>query len=734
MKKIVVDTNCLIDNPDILLDETKQFAISYVTLQEIDKLKGNPELSYPARQAIKTIFGLFKENKIEILNVPKEGATNDEKIVQDTKDINAQLMSQDIGALVVAQSKGVDIVDLQQVDKEWDKSFKGYEEITLEDKIYYKLTQNEYQHIEIEQHLGGLDIPINSYLILYPSIVGGNYLCFRKFKDKYKLIPQSTKNLKSAGIGLEWLHPEQLIAFDCVFNSESKLAVITGKVGASKTLMSMCGALSRVCGHKNKQLYDRILITRPNIPINKQFSLGYMKGDLEEKMSGWLAPIKTNLQFLFENTEKDRENKEAEKIYEQYFQAMPIESIQGASYHNKILLVDECYSYDTEILTEKGWQRFDSLDKDLKVMQYNSEDRSTSFIKPIRYIEKEYEGELVHLRSEDNFDFLVTPNHELLIKNGRNFTKVEADKLKINSSRKIAVSGDIHKSIGIDDLSPLERLAIALQADGSIGRIKTRGGVSLQFSFSKERKIERFLDLMELGKFKYTENKPSPKKGNCKEKRRFWVSLDVNLTKNLWDIFTLTDITKLKAKSIIEEMLHWDGYKSQKSSYLYTSCVKSQADFYQAVSHIAGYKTKMSKVIDTRSDNFSDVYRLFINLSKNTVGISGMIKSYVPYNDKVYCVTVPDGNIVVRRNGKVAIAGNCQLLDVNTLKQIMSRVAEGSKLILILDPNQTYGANRGVEGYKKLLPHCKGSEYISFIELQHIQRSELTKLVNDIFK
>jgi predicted ribonuclease YlaK len=64
----------------------------------------------------------------------------------------------------------------------------------------------------------------------------------------------------------------------------------------------------------------------------------------------------------------------------------------------------------------------------------------------------------------------------------------------------------------------------------------------------------------------------------------------------------------------------------------------------------------------------------------------------------------------------------------------MSRVATGSKLVLILDVNQTYGANRGFEGFKKLLPNCKGNKFISFIELQHIQRSELTKLVDEIFK
>lgn len=420
-KKIVVDTNVLLDSPELLLEDDKDFAISYVTLAELDKLKSNPDLSYPARTAIKVIFELFKEDKLEILNVPTEGITNDEKIVNDCKEIGGTLMSQDIGALVVAESRGVPTYDLQNVNKEYDKAFKGYFEFQVDDKFYYRLTQAEYQHIELEVRLTELfdsvDIPLNSYIILYPMVIGTQYLCFRKKEDKYILVPQSTKNMRSAGIGIDFLHPEQLVAYDCVFNDDSPLAVITGKVGASKTLMSLVGALSRTCGHKNKKLYDRILVTRPNVPINRQYALGFMKGSLEEKMHGWLAPIKTNLQFLYETTQKDRENEEADKIYNEFFQAMPIESIQGASFHNKMLLCDES-----------------------------------------------------------------------------------------------------------------------------------------------------------------------------------------------------------------------------------------------------------------------------------------------------------------------------QLLDINTLRQIMSRVAEGSKLVLILDPSQAYGANRGMEGYKKLLPHCKGNKHISFVELQHIQRSELTKVVDEIFK
>jgi predicted ribonuclease YlaK len=82
----------------------------------------------------------------------------------------------------------------------------------------------------------------------------------------------------------------------------------------------------------------------------------------------------------------------------------------------------------------------------------------------------------------------------------------------------------------------------------------------------------------------------------------------------------------------------------------------------------------------------------------------------------------------------IFLIDEAQLLDALALKQIMSRLADTSKCVLIMDPKQTYGMNRGREGYRRLLPRCKGNELISFVKLQHIQRSPLTKLVNSIFE
>lgn len=74
------------------------------------------------------------------------------------------------------------------------------------------------------------------------------------------------------------------------------------------------------------------------------------------------------------------------------------------------------------------------------------------------------------------------------------------------------------------------------------------------------------------------------------------------------------------------------------------------------------------------------------------------------------------------------------LLREDMLKQILSRAASGAKIILVGDPQgQVYGANRGVEGFKKLQPWLKNCDDLVYIRLQNIYRSKLTEFVERIF-
>lgn len=367
--RVVIDTNVLLDTPEILLNKALDIVIPYVVLAELDKLKRNPDLSAPARKAIKFLKSEFQKGTLQVVDIPTGTDTNDEKIVQSAKDNNAKLLSNDVGANVIALTKEVQLFSNDII--EYDDTYIGYRYLTVDSEFYYKTINmhNEFQLPEIDLFIDELvkdnPININEYIIFKPDDNSANEIVLRRKEDRYLLVPVSNKILRGISnaerkMSFEFLHPEQAMAFDAVYNDDTPLAVIHGQIGSGKTLLSTVGALARVAGNRNVKKYDRILVTRPNRPINKQYELGFMPGDLSAKMFQWLVGFTSNLEFLFNNSQQDIENDTAQKVFQEYFHPIAIESIQGASYRD-ILIVDEAQLLDVDTLkqimsrvTEKG--------------------------------------------------------------------------------------------------------------------------------------------------------------------------------------------------------------------------------------------------------------------------------------------------------------------------------------------------------------------------------------------
>lgn len=328
-----------------------------------------------------------------------------------------------------------------------------------------------------------------------------------------------------------------------------------------------------------------------------------------------------------------------------------------------VVMYDECFTGDVEILTEKGFTRFDKLDKSLKVAQYDN--GNISFVNPLRHIENNYAGEIINFTGQ--LEASCTPNHEMLIhrmpnKTGAiNTTKVKAIDLKLNTITRIYNCGNTITESSNNELTNFEKLMIVLQADGHIYCNKTvqhleNNKVQLHFKFKKLNKINKFLELKECGEFDISEvssGRVGYRSFTIKGFRKTEVS------KRLSDWFDISELSIEKCKAIIEYMVLWDGSITDENRYYYSSTVEENVDFYQSVAILAGYATNKTVQVDNRSDNYSDVYRLFIRKDVSSFTTGSVKKEIINYEGKVYCVTVPSGNILIRKNGKVSVVGNC---------------------------------------------------------------------------
>lgn len=230
--KISLDTNILIDNPDILFDKSREFVISFTVIRELDKLKRNADLKRAAQHAIKNIWFCYNEGTIEILNVPSSlGDSPDEKIVDDTKNHGASMLSNDIGARIIAKAVGVDVSDFE-AEELIDYNYKGY--TTIEGDLVYEKDYVQIKELQLEEFNTIFETTLaeNEYCIIKRISTG--FDIWVNNSGTVSRISQSMKPYRDAGIMLSPMDPVQMCALHAVFDDTIPLTVIDGTLGTGR--------------------------------------------------------------------------------------------------------------------------------------------------------------------------------------------------------------------------------------------------------------------------------------------------------------------------------------------------------------------------------------------------------------------------------------------------------------------------------------------------------------------
>lgn len=351
MKKVVLDTNVILDSPEVLLTKDIEIVLPYTVVSELDKLKRESELKPSVQKAFKIIKQLQKENKITFVDIPKDSSTNDEKIIKVAKEHNATLWTNDIGASVIAGSQEVPTQDF--VADEVDYSYVGHREIFPSPESLNHLVGINELPIEEAEYYFQTKLLINEYIYYkLPNYIDRYGVWRLKNDGKVHLVKTTMKPFNAAGYILEPQDIVQSCALDAIFSVDTALTIIEGKVGTGKSLLAICGALARTIGQKQYRTYNKIYVTRAPLPIDKALRVGFLPGTSDEKLSPWLAGVKSNLKFLYEKNKELEELSKAEEIFNSNFEALNLESIQGMNLHGAILIVDEYQLLSADMLKQ----------------------------------------------------------------------------------------------------------------------------------------------------------------------------------------------------------------------------------------------------------------------------------------------------------------------------------------------------------------------------------------------
>jgi superfamily II DNA or RNA helicase len=336
--------------------------------------------------------------------------------------------------------------------------------------------------------------------------------------------------------------------------------------------------------------------------------------------------------------------------------------------HFGLVIVDECLHPSHDILTDNGWISVKDVTVDHKVAQFNAETKKVTFVNPERVICNDYEGDLVNITG-NYYDLLGTMNHEQLVYDyGHKSNKITLGKLDLNKRRLFPVSCDNDPA---GNLSFSDRFKIMFQVDGHFLYETKKMQKMVRFSFRKQRKIDRCEYILSNLEKEY--KKTYNHRGDC----NIWVKIDKNL--KLSKSFSWVEFTKGANyyEEFLDELYRWDGWKDKKQekttkTRFYENCDYYNSTIVQIVAFLAGKKTKYTKIPKIKPE-YSTPHRIrWSDSTHKCIDSRGLKKSYVPYVGKVYCVTVPDGNIVVRRNNKIFITGNCHSTGAKEFSKVLS--------------------------------------------------------------
>jgi len=312
-KVFVLDTNVLLHNAEsIEAFENNSVVIPMAVIEELDTFKSHSnELGRNARHVIRRIDALRSEGNLhDGVPMPNGGSlrilatgvkskdtvlpknTPDNRIIRLAYELFADnpevvFVSKDINARLKADALGIQAVDFEKEKVNFDELYSGYSE----------------QEVTTATINGFFKEPIykNSKLGSYPNeFIMMRERTNRKHKRKNALArvvePGVLTHLSSDYEDVWNVHArnrEQRLALELLMDPAIQVVTLVGQAGTGKTLLALAAALH--CTLKNHS-YDRILVSRPIIPMGKD--IGYLPGAKDEKLQHWMQPIFDNLTYL----------------------------------------------------------------------------------------------------------------------------------------------------------------------------------------------------------------------------------------------------------------------------------------------------------------------------------------------------------------------------------------------------------------------------------------------------
>lgn len=366
-RSYVLDTCVLLADPQSMFRfDEHDVVLPLVVIEELDRQKTRmDEVGANARRAIRLLEELgasesggladqhplpaggtlrIELNGIHSARLPEilDPSTPDHRILATCLNLDDQmggavLVTKDAALRIKGAQLGVAVEDYRGDIVQVDESYSGVAEVEVDADIIDEMYDSGKAAIP------ELDGIINQYLVLKgPGSASALARVAESGRDPVAVRVPGARQL----FGVETKNTRQAFAADLLLDPDIQAVSLMGMAGTGKTFLSLAAGLEQVI---EMGRYRRVSVYRPLIAVGRQ-EVGFLPGDLNEKLEPWMAAVHDNLYALF-GDEGGNPRHAVEELFERdVLEMAAVTYLRGRSITNELVIVDEAQNLELPTL------------------------------------------------------------------------------------------------------------------------------------------------------------------------------------------------------------------------------------------------------------------------------------------------------------------------------------------------------------------------------------------------
>lgn len=363
----VLDTCVLLADPNsVLRFDEHDVVLPLVVVEELDRKKTRmDEVGANARSAIRLLEELGASSpgglrdpvslpgggtlRIELNGVFSDKLpsvldplTPDHRILSTCLNLvesaDAVLVTKDASLRIKGAQLGVPVQDYRGDTAQADQAHSG----VLEHRVSGEVIDRIYDEGKME--IADIAAPVNEFVVL-KSGTSKSALARVIQAEPNVIVERMPTHVRAFGV--EPKNVRQTVALHQLLDPDIPAVSIMGMAGTGKTFLSLAAALEQVL---EQGRYRRVSVYRPLVAVGRQ-EVGYLPGDLSEKLAPWMAAVHDNLYALFSDAGLDGARNAIEELVDRgELEMAAVTYLRGRSITGEFVIIDEAQNLELSTL------------------------------------------------------------------------------------------------------------------------------------------------------------------------------------------------------------------------------------------------------------------------------------------------------------------------------------------------------------------------------------------------